>query len=420
MDGATIKVERFVKKEEEGRYLRIPFAVPADMEEFRISYDYDRSRSIIDIGLNDSLGAFIGWAGSDRKELLISERSSCPGFETVKLNPGNWQIILGAYHVPEEGIKVIYTIQFTEKRIRLLRGDTHMHSLVSDGSLSREQLKIIARTQGLDYICITDHNNYADNDRLFSDPDVTVIPGVEWTHYRGHLNLLGVKRPFRSFVANTADEMHAVLEEARGKGAVLSVNHPFCPNCGWHFGFDLSFDMVEIWNGSLAPAANLQCVSWWDNLLRKGRHIPIIGGSDFHRFEFGHVPALPCTFLYSRSRSAADILDAMKQGNGFVSISQTGPLIEYRNTEGRMILPGSEIKAGTDVTAVIQGTVREDQIEIMRNGREISLPCREGVTETIFSMPEQGYLRVSVWCRLSAVIVRVPVLISNPLYVREV
>ena len=416
MDDTSIQVQRFVEKSEEGLYLTVPFEVPEDTESFHISYEYDRKKAIIDIGLNDSNGSFCGWAGSDRDALQISEINSSPGFETCKIKAGTWQILLGAYHVPDAGLMVTYTVNFTAKKMRLLRGDIHMHSVASDGVLTCGQLKEVARSQKLDFIAITDHNNFAYLRRNFSDDDLTVIPGVEWTHYKGHINLLGSMHPFTSFVANSKEEMLAVLQEAKKNGAVLSLNHPFCPNCGWKFGFDIPFDMVEVWNGGLSPKANLACLEWWDLLLQAGRKVPIVGGSDFHRLEFGHTPAFPCTFTYSASRSPQGVLDALKAGRGFVAISPKGPTIALR-ASGRPVYPGESLPSDTEVTVTITGTRKSDVIRLVANGGENRQTASENVTEISCQIPEKGYLRFEVIRRIEALGLEIPVMISNPLYV---
>ena len=357
----------------------------------------------------------MGWAGSDRAVLQISEVNSSPGFETGAVKPGTWQILLGAYHVPDEGVMVTYTVAFTAQKMRLLRGDIHMHSVASDGALTSEQLKAAARSQKLDFIAITDHNNFAYLRRNFSEDDLTVIPGVEWTHYKGHINLLGSMHPFTSFVANSKEEMLAVLQEAKKNGAVLSLNHPFCPNCGWKFGFDIPFDMVEIWNGGLSPKANLACVSWWDRLLQEGRKVPIVGGSDFHRFQFGHIPAFPCTFAYAKSRSAADILDALKSGRGFAAISPEGPILSLQ-AAGRPVYTGDTLAPGTQVEAKIAGTKAGDSIRLVTSGSSTLHPAAPRSTQIQFEMPESGYLRLEVIRQIDALGLSIPVMIANPLY----
>ncbi|MGI5989433.1 MAG: CehA/McbA family metallohydrolase [Lachnospiraceae bacterium] len=214
--------------------------------------------------------------------------------------------------------------------------------------------------------------------------------------------------------------MLAILREAKSNGALLSVNHPFCPNCGWRFGLDIPFDMVEIWNGGLAPNANLDCVTWWDSLLRAGREVPIVGGSDFHRFEAGHILALPCTFTYAKSRSAADILTALAAGHGFVSVSQNGPVIGFKSADGENeILPGEELGAGTEFCAAISGLKPGDGVRVIENGKARLIKPEDNACEIRVQMPDDGYFRFEVRRNIEEIGIELPVMISNPLYVRR-
>ena len=95
-----------------------------------------------------------------------------------------------------EGVKVTYELTFTPKHLRLLKGDLHTHTLASDGVLTVEELAGQAQRHGLDFLAITDHNQMVTADALPHMPGLTLIPGVEWTHYQGHANFLGVDQPY--------------------------------------------------------------------------------------------------------------------------------------------------------------------------------------------------------------------------------
>ena len=168
------------------------------------------------------------------------------------------------------------------------------------------------------------HNNYAENLRLPHFPGITLVPGVEWTHYKGHMNFFGIGRPFRnSFVANSPEEMRRIVREAREDGAVISVNHPKCNFCPYLWEDEACFDMIEVWNGPMRPV-NLRGIAWWTNMLKSGRKIAAVGGSDFHHDRRPVRLAHPVTAVYSASRSAADIVDAALHGRSYIMNGRNG------------------------------------------------------------------------------------------------
>ena len=327
-----------IPKEKEGTYYALPFAVPAGVTALTVEYAYPaegkglmkdlRPTNTVDLGLCNEKGEFLGWSGSARRSVTVGQYGSTPGYLACPVNPGTWQILIGAYHIEAGGADVTYKISFTEPAPRWYRGDLHVHSTASDGALSRAALGERAREEGLDFIAAADHNNYAENLRLPYVPGVTFVPAVEWTHYKGHMNFFGVTAPFEnSFIANTEEEMRALIAHARSRGAVISVNHPKCPFCPYLWEDDKVFDMMEIWNGPFTPR-NAKAVRWWHSLLLEGRRIPIVGGSDFHRPKQPARLGRPVTAVYAASPAAEDLLAAIRQGSAYVTESVTGPVLE--------------------------------------------------------------------------------------------
>ena len=78
-------------------------------------------------------------------------------------------------------------------------------------------------------------------------------------------------------------QIEALVRSVVGRGAVLSINHPFadCAQCSWDHTVPEGVTGIEIWNrwdGPQEPAITL-----WDRLLKAGRRLTGIGSSDFHR-----------------------------------------------------------------------------------------------------------------------------------------
>lgn len=330
LDGVTIR--HTVEKAREGSYYALPFDVPDGLESLSVACSYPRvaagkgvSLNIIDLGLEDEQGRFLGWSGSARSEVSVGEFTATPGYLMQPVRPGKWRILVGAYHVQEGGVPVEYGIAFHPKRPRWFFGDFHLHSDASDGQHDIPALAKRAKRMGLDFLSVTNHNNFSENLRLPAVPGLTLIPGVEWTHYKGHMNFFGVPRPFRnSFVANSQEDMLRIVGEAREAGAVISVNHPKCNLCPYLWEDEDCFSMVEIWNGPMRPV-NKAGIAWWTHFLDEGRRIAAVGGSDFHRdfrpVRLGH----PVTAVYAESPCADDILSAAAAGKSYVTCSVSGP-----------------------------------------------------------------------------------------------
>ena len=333
-------LNHLVKKIKEGSYYKLPFAVPEGVQSITIFYQYPKKNDIknakenvIDIGLENGEGQFLGWSGSSREQITVGEFDGTPGYLMEPVKAGTWNILIGAYHVQEEGVPVVYEITFEKKHPSWLFGDLHIHSDASDGQHDIPTLAKKAKEKKLDYIAVTNHNNYSENMFLPKVQGITLIPGVEWTHYRGHMNFWGIKKPFNgSFIANNLEEMKKIVGEARANGALISVNHPKCPMCPYLWEDEDDFQAIEVWNGPMRKT-NVDGIAWWTELLKKGRKIIAVGGSDFHRdgepVELGN----PVTAIYAESQSAEAIMDSIAKGHVYITDDIHGVRLDMKCNE---------------------------------------------------------------------------------------
>ena len=382
-------IKHMISKEKEGKYYTLPFDVPEGVVKITVSYDYYKPTSgmmgdikpsnTIDIGLMDEKGNFLGWSGSAHKTIYVGEYDSSAGYLCQKINSGKWQIIIGAYHVMDEGVEVTYDIDFEYEGEVLLYGDLHMHSTASDGVFSAYELGKMAKEKGIDFIAIANHNNFSENLALPHIDGLTFVPAVEWTHYKGHMNFFGVVAPFEnSFIANTKEEMKGIIEHARSLGAVVSVNHPECPLCPYKWDDDEAFDMIEIWNGPMR-GTNVRGIAKWTSLLKDGRQIPAVGGSDYHKPKQFAKLGNPVTAVYSKSRSADDILDAISKGNCFVTESVDG--VKIKLTYGNAVM---------GQTAEYN---KNEWLEIFADTKKVTIVTDKGEKELTL---EDGHLKVKL------------------------
>ena len=418
-------------------YRELPFHVPEDVYKIDVRYSYPRfvvtpwgdggerveEINIIDLALCAPHGEYLGCSGADREHIVLGEDYSSPGYSTIRTAPGQWTIIVGGARVCEKGVEVCYELTFTHRERVLLRGDLHTHTVGSDGYLTIDELAEQAVKNKLDYLFVTDHNNYDHNGYLRPRPDITLIPGTEWTHIKGHIGMLGRCRPFTgSFHANDLESVRRKVREAAETGALTVINHPFAPGTSFRFGIEnVNCDCLELWNGPFTPFTQ-QCLNWWHQKLLAGARIPVVGGSDFHFEEPGRFVGSPCTWVYALSRTPTDILNALRQGHCFLTSSPAGPTCDLRYGKGEM---GDVVEIYPKTVAEIHmGELRAGDLVYIFHGSETETETIE-ITEPLRLLrlertPEKcGFLRVELHRAYLEGDEPRPALISNPIYFNE-
>jgi hypothetical protein len=431
----NLVIPLFIEKAREGTYFTVPFRMPPDIENLTLSYSYEHQRenneavsagkfvskeknNWVDLGLIAPDGTQVGASGSVRPEIFISATAATPGYKPHELTAGEWQILVGAYKIAPEGVKVTYELKMTPKRLRLFKGDLHMHTLASDGVQTAEELGLRALRHGLDFLTITDHNQSISTDSLPKIDGVTIFPGLEWTLYKGHANFLGSEQPYEgSFIANTPAEILAHFESARRSGATIVINHPYDEDYPFTFDLDtLPYDLIEVWNGPMREA-NLKAVGLWHSMLMVGKKVPVCGGSDFHR----DTPLLflggPTTCVYAKSQSPVDILTALRQGHAFITFEPNGPLLQMSAGEAFLgdSLAWSERK---ELFISLDGLLKGDVVRLVTNetATVILQAPADGHFELSYSLSAPGFARVELLRAFMPGLPLLPVLLSNPMY----
>ncbi|MFP2961313.1 PHP domain-containing protein [Myxococcus sp. 1LA] len=113
---------------------------------------------------------------------------------------------------------------------RWVRGSFHVHTTRSDGRGTPEAVAAAARAAGLDFVVLTDHNDFAPREPTFVQ-GVLLVHGVEISTSDGHLVAFGMSRPLEGMRAwmPPGDAVRAV--EAAGGTAVLA--HPVQKRNPW-------------------------------------------------------------------------------------------------------------------------------------------------------------------------------------------
>jgi hypothetical protein len=202
---------------------------------------------------------------------------------------------------------------------------------------------------GYDFVVITDHNSArAHHDFAAvakSHPEMLLLFGNELTTLHGHANTLGITpgRHF-DFRLDPGDaRLPTIIAETHAQDALFVVNHPFqkCPDCAWRFPEEewRDADAIEVWNREWKDRDRM-AVDWWDEMLKAGRRIPAVGGSDYHR---DNNPLSPATWVHADNLSREAVLSAIRKGRSFITDGARGPQIFLTTADGSTI-PGDAVE----------------------------------------------------------------------------
>ncbi|MEV5507843.1 CehA/McbA family metallohydrolase [Streptomyces orinoci] len=355
-------------------YVYLPVEVPPGIQEIAVSYTYDRPQvptgtqgNACDIGIFDERGTelggagFRGWSGGARSEFAISAERATPGYLPGPVRPGRWHIVLGPYTVAPQGLayrititlrpgptghtpRPVYPPQRARGRGRAwYRGDSHLHSVYSDGLRTPAEIAAAARAAGLDWIVTTEHNttsSHAAWQGLWGSPpgdphrELLILTGEEITTRNGHVLALatdpGVFIDWRYRAHEHSFDRFARAIHRAGGLVVPAHPHATCVGCNWKFGFQ-GADAVEVWNGPFTPDDEI-AISDWDNTLVSGdRWLPAMGNSDAHREP--QVVGLPQTVVLAEDLSRPALLNALRTGRSYLAESSAVSL-SFQLTDG--------------------------------------------------------------------------------------
>ena len=416
----------------------LPVDVPRGVNRIDVVYSYERPTvpagtrgNALDIGMfgpeGHELGnerGFRGWSGGFRDRFSISASEATPGYLAGPIKPGRWHVVLGPYTVAPQGLnyKVDITLTFgpagdpfvpsfapetapaRERGRAWYRGDSHLHTVYSDGRRTPEQLVAEARAAGLDFIVSTDHNTTSSQlqwGRHATD-DLLILNGEEVTTRSGHWPAIGLPAgtwiDWRYRAADPAD-FRRFADQVHRAGGLVTAAHPFanCFGCTFEFAYEIA-DLVEVWNGPWTEDDQASVIHW-DGLLRGGHWIPVIGDSDAHHPE--QTVALPHTVVLSDSLRRKDLLAGLKAGRSWLAESSAVQLDFTVSGGGRTAGIGERLPIGTGtpvtVTAVVGGAPGTTVTFLDQLGPEHTETVGDSGTATV---TWTTYPRYSRWVRV--------------------
>jgi hypothetical protein len=346
----------------------IPFEVPRGTLELQIHHDDLSEDNILDWGLDDPAGAR-GWGGGDPADAIIGALAATRSYRAGPIQPGTWRVVVGKAKIAARPAEYEVTITLRgaptlapqpERRPyepvtlgggrRWYAGDFHVHSRESgDASPTLDEVALFARARGLDFVVLTEHNTVSHLD-LIADaqsrhPELLLIPGIEFTTYAGHANVIGAAAWIDHRIGQPGVTIEAAAAAARAGGALFSINHPeldlgdLCIGCAWKHQLDpAQIDALEIATGGLDKAGKFYtaaAIARWEQLCGQGHKIAAIGGSDDHKagVELGSFQSPigdPTTLVLADTLSAAAIIAGVRAGRTAVKLQgPADPSIEF-------------------------------------------------------------------------------------------
>lgn len=236
--------------------------------------------------------------------------------------------------------------QFFPAEGKFYKANMHCHTVISDGKLTKEEVKAAYQAEGYSIVAYTDHLIYGWHKEL-SDEDFLAVAGIEvninetdkpdYNHTKTyHLNFYDRKPeeskevPLPEFDINDKEALNSYLEEISEKGFLICYNHPYwsLQNYGDYKDLKGLFAM-EIYNhGCEHDGLYGYQPQSYEEMLRTGQKIFALATDDNHNaFSMGHP--LSDSFggwimVKARNLEYESVMKALEQGDFYWS---TGPEI---------------------------------------------------------------------------------------------
>ncbi|MFN3421736.1 MAG: CehA/McbA family metallohydrolase, partial [Armatimonadota bacterium] len=257
-------------------------------------------------------------------------------------------------------------------------GDTHSHTVYSDGNDTPAQMVEAARGEGLDWFVLTDHGVgpviqhvlTAHQEALpLSEPGkFIVIPGEEFTTPTFHANIINgtvLELP----TATLQQVVDAVLKmDTDEKPVTIKLNHPHwsgTPKAPQLARELKQLPLIELWNDN-GGGGKSTVLLWWE-LLNKGMKVFAETGTDSHNRKtsrLGHRRTY--VYLDDLPLTTENVVRALREGRSFIS---RGTLLLFTVDNA---LPGSTVSSRRATIKVwVQSVHPLDRIEIVHNGKVV-------------------------------------------------
>lgn len=236
--------------------------------------------------------------------------------------------------------------QQAEPAFRWFKGNTHTHTMNSDGDSPAFEVALWYREQGYNFVFITDHEFITQvapiNELIGKAGSFLVFSGQEVTDHHDrkpyHINGLGlntVVMPAR--LPGAVLTLQKNIDAVRAIGGLPQLNHP---NFGWALSFReirqlRNLGLMEIFSGhplvnNLGGGGSPSVEQIWDELLTDGQIVYGVASDDSHSFKAPWnrslaTPGHGWVMVRASELSTAAIVASLERGDFY---SSTGVELE--------------------------------------------------------------------------------------------
>jgi len=360
---------------DQGRYLRLPFDVPRTPTAWRSSTRTTgssrrsfrkppaaRSGHRRPRPLTTRSGRLRGWSGSERASAAISASSATPATRRAR-----WARALGAFAGALQDQRARRGPRHDPPARETrgpARGDLHVHTVNSDGPSAPPSSSSCAG--GMDWTSWPHGpQQHPAERRDRPENGITVIPGMEYTNYRGTRTSFSRRR--------TGGSKRIPLQQLRGdaghgRGRAGDGGHGVPqPPAQLPVPLDVRvrgfpWDMVEAWNGTGDPgnALTIRVVARpalpWRAHSRGGR-------IDFHRHELLRHVGAPSTFVYPPPGPPTTSWPACVPGGPSSPFRGRGP--SWSSAWGEGVRRERDARGAEEGTAVVRSARAGDRARLL-------------------------------------------------------
>lgn len=307
-------------------------------------------------------------------------------------------------------------------------GDTHMHTIYSDGNDTPIQMAEAGLGEGLDWVVLTDHGAgpnishillaHQEGMVLSIPGKFVVIPGEEFTVSSYHANILNgtVKEPSSLSLSQLVKTVRKMSTHQHP--LAIKLNHPYWS--GTPKAPDIAKEtpllpLIEVWNDDPRDEP-LSAYLLWELLNRKWKIFAETATDTHNRKTYKVGARRTYVYLGDLPLTADNVIIALSQGHSFVS---RGAILFF-SIDGK--IPGDEVMMsygkGMKVKVTVDSVSPIDRVELVNNGKVIHTIPIGGAKRfsADFSLSfEQGWVIAQALEKDTVF----PLAMTNPIFIRE-